>query len=191
VALYDYAHLCRKSYVGGSEFVDVDDLRFGIFVRDGKWNVVFRGSANRQNWLRDFDIVAARSPHGYLTHRGILEAFTHLWPHILDKIPSNPSYVRAVGHSLGGGIAAQMAHHFGCVAVTFGAPRLWWSGNQPPRISHVRVACDDDPVAMIPRWLFKHDCQERIMLEDKDCEFVNVDDHDIDVYISRLKWCTE
>jgi hypothetical protein len=185
--LIDYADLCARSYEDGPEFTTVGDLVFGVFEQDGIYRVVFRGSSNLDNWLRDVSVIPATTAKGYRTHGGILGAFETMWPEIFKRIPhADPSKVEAVGHSLGGGIAVQMAHYLGCRAVTFGCPRLWWSADDPPEIAHVRVACDDDPVPMVPHLFFKHDCREVIILSDRDNEIVNPEDHNISVYQHRL-----
>jgi len=176
--LRDYALLCRQSYMGGAEWVDVGDLRYGFF--DGV--LCFRGSSNAENWIRDFTIRPAMH-NGRLTHAGFVGAFEALRDAILPLIPGP---VVCIGHSLGAAIAVLFAEQLDCPAITFGCPRVWVRGFSLPVTNHQYIICDDDPVPMIPRLLYQA-FSDPIVLRDADGEIINPGDHDLDVYIQRLE----
>lgn len=177
------AQLCRESYVGGPEFMDVGDLRYGIFNVDGFLTVVFRGSANALNWLRDFNVGPRLTMHDHLAHGGFLSAFEELWPQLKDIGPN----VYVTGHSLGAAIAVLFAEALGCPVVTFGCPRVYSRLSSEPELLHSRIICDDDPVPMLPALTYSWRNAATLVLKDDDGELVNPEDHNIDVYLSRLK----
>lgn len=79
-----------------------------------------------------------------------------------------------------------LAERMGCEVVTFGCPRVYTKWGTTPVLNHIRIIRDEDPVPMIPRILFKHDC-EPVVLYDSDDETIEVKDHFIDGYIKCLK----
>lgn len=180
------AQLCSNSYtpVPASEWVDVKDLRFGIFDVDGMTAVVFRGSANAKNWLRNLTIIPNRSRGGHLVHKGFHTALETVWTELVHRIPKNANLI-TTGHSFGAAVALLAAEAFNCRAVTFGCPRVYWRFGCKPIIDHRRFACDDDPVPMTPHFLYRH-LEDGIVLHDPDDEWINPDDHGIEVYITRL-----
>lgn len=181
----DFAQLCQASYNGGLGFIDVEDLCFGVFPDSEKTVVVFRGTANGDNSLRDLLAVPALTVNGYIAHCGFVKAFAKLWPVVREYIPRNN--IVATGHSLGGALALIMGETIGCPIVTFGCPRVYWKYGNGPVLNHTRIICDDDPVPMIPRFFYRHLNEPHVNLRDQDHEIVNVKDHGIDVYVNRLQ----
>jgi len=191
ITLHDLALLCRQSYLGGSEWVDLKDLRFGIFEHHDQTIVVFRGSSNKANWLRDFDIIPKMMNSGQIVHRGFLNASQEIINHITANLDPNLPVV-VTGHSMGGGIAEVvcelLVNHdtkYNCIPVTFGKPRTLFLVSKNYTIDGLRIVCDDDPVPKVPR-IFYRQQSRALTLEDQDHEFLNPKDHDIEVYLKRL-----
>ena len=184
--LLRYAKLCQQSYDGGLDFIEVEDLCFGIIHSEGSTVIVFRGSANLENWLRDFSVFPARSQEGYLAHAGFVKAFNVLWPVLLNHIPKDRPIV-TTGHSLGGALAVLCAERLGCRAITFGCPRVYFWLTGMPKLYHTRIVCDDDPVTKVPHFLFKVPFAETRVLSDQDGELINPEDHRLGHYIKRLE----
>jgi hypothetical protein len=180
----DFAKLCQESYMGGDGWIDVEDLCFGVFEREGIPVLVFRGSSNTENWLRDFNVLTAESPKGFPAHAGFVSALKTLWPHI-EYMKGERIYI--TGHSLGGGIAVLAAEALTCPVVTFGCPRVYSRLTSGPEMLHSRIICDDDLVPMIPALGFHHLCEPAMVLKDNDHEIINPEDHNIAVYFDRLK----
>lgn len=176
------AILCEQAYTGGKGWIDVGDLRFGVFNDI----LCFRGSANAENWLRDVSVFPARSMKGYLAHAGFVNAMAKLWSDVLKVVP-DINKITVTGHSLGAAIAVLFAEAMNRPVVTFGCPRVYFLLSKPPKMQHERYICDDDPVPMVPRILFKHTCDPKQILTDIDNELINPKDHNISVYIKRLK----
>ena len=185
--LLDYAKLCQSSYAAlGGTWTDVYDLRFRVFNYPEKQVVCFRGSSNIKNWVRDFSFWPVRSPKGYLAHDGFTNAFKVVEPTLKKLIdPAKP--ITATGHSLGGAMAVIAGEAFNCPVVTFGCPRVYFRLSRAPLMDHTRIVCDDDPVPDVPLLMFHHLCPPAVVLQDSDGEFLNPEDHDIHVYISRLE----
>ena len=183
----ELAQLCQRSYDGGVEFTNVRDLAFGVIDCGDATVVVFRGSDNALNWLRDCSAVPERTRSGHYAHEGFVGAMDDLRDAVAARLPVGGKPIIYTGHSLGGAIAVLFAQEAGERAVTFGCPRVWWAPSATPSIDHVRVICDDDPVPMVPRIFFKHDLTEQvIVLNDHDGELVNPEDHFVDHYVDRL-----
>lgn len=130
--------------------------------------VVFRGSANRQNWLLNLD---ARLDGGI--HKGFKEAYDELQfdvRHRLDAFLDHHDGFKSLvitGHSLGGALACLHAMGINDPArfsdtrvITFGQPRVGDSGWEHmyntfvPNTLRVVHALDDVP--LIPGYPFKH-----------------------------------
>lgn len=183
----DCARLCQQSYQDDYG-VDVGDLRFAVEDRGAYAIVVFRGSDNVLNWLRDLEAIPARTRDGHWAHQGFVGAFDRLWGRVTHALAILGKPAIFTGHSLGGAIAVLFAEALYCQAVTFGCPRVWWRPGEPPRINHIRVICDDDPVPGVPRLLFQHDeGAVEVVLNDRDGELVNPEDHRMAHYLARLR----
>lgn len=182
------ATLCQLSYSEAcpSGFVDVDDLRFGVVNGDKEIVVVYRGSDNLMNWIRDLEAFPKHTRSGYLAHHGIVDAVNTVRDKVLAAISGVNKPIVVTGHSLGGGMAAITAQELNARAITFGAPRVWWDMSTPPVFRHTRVVCNDDPVPMIPRLFFQHDESTDVITLEDDGLPVDVEDHLIGHYINRL-----
>ena len=179
------ADLCELSYAPDSlppGFHDVGYLRYGITAKDGTTYVTFRGTANPMNILRDLRVWPSRSHRGFLAHLGFMGGFRALLDHI--PTPSGPTVF--TGHSLGGAVALLFAEKYGMPVVTFGCPRVYFRwGQSPDTVAHIRYVCDDDPVPMIPRLMYRHLCSP-VVLADND-RGIDIKDHSMSVYSKRLR----
>jgi pimeloyl-ACP methyl ester carboxylesterase len=181
LCLLSYSESCPKG------FTDVGDLRFGVMSGEEATIVVFRGSANAHNWMRDVEAVPPECTRtGHFAHRGFVEAVNDLWDHVVQAVSGINHPITFTGHSLGGAVAVLFAEELSVKAITFGSPRIWWDMSEVPAVQHVRVVCDDDPVPMVPHLLFQHDeTAEVITLKDGGFP-VDPADHFISHYIDRL-----
>lgn len=182
--LKECARLCELSYDDAAEgFTTVNDLRYGVFDLPLGKIIVIRGTANVDNWLTDARICPARSCGGYLAHRGFISAYRELCAGGMPTVRGEN--IIATGHSLGGAVATLLAEHIGCKLVTFGSPRVYWRFSKAPVLDHLRVVRDDDPVTMVPKFLYKHR-SEPVVLRDRDGHRIQVGDHFIKGYVSAV-----
>ena len=183
-----YAQLCAASYDDSAPgFTNINDLRFGVVDAGDVVIVVFRGSSNVLNWIRDCSALPTRTRSGHYAHGGFVGSMEALRGAVAEQLAGHTKPIVYTGHSLGGAIAALFAQESTARAVTFGCPRVWWTPSAAPSIEHTRVICDDDPVPMIPHCLFKHDLTESVItLADQDGEWVNPEDHFITHYLARM-----
>lgn len=179
------ALLCEQSYSEvNANFVTVDDLRYGIFATEHGKIIVIRGTDNLENWGVNANVLPARSCGGYLAHKGFIKAYRELCSAGMPTVKGQN--IVATGHSLGGALATLLAEHTGCKLVTFGSPRVYWRFAKAPKLDHIRVVRDDDPVPEVPKFLYKH-TQEPLVLKDGDHRLVQVKDHFMAGYIKALK----
>jgi len=175
------AKLCKDSYDDTAPgFVNVGDLRYGVFDTEYGTVIAIRGTANLDNWLTDARAFPARSCGGFLAHKGFVSAFRELCTGGMPTIKGGN--VIATGHSLGGAIATLLAEHTGCKLVTFGSPRVYWRFGRAPVLDHVRVVRDDDPVPMVPKFLYSHRC-DPVAIHDNDHHLIQVTDHLMTAYM--------
>lgn len=180
------AYLADEVYRTGTE---VDDLCYLASVQGGIAYLALRGTHNAVNVIRDLRVFPpAITPSGCLGHRGVISGYRKLVKGgILNDIPKGPPLVLS-GHSLGGGEVLPFAELLGCPVVTFGAMAVYLRG-MSPKIPHYRIVNDDDPVQFLPGIFHTHDCKPYITFRDHDREWLNVEDHDMALYINRLdKW---
>jgi hypothetical protein len=129
---------------------------------DGRWAIIFPGTASRADWITDFKFRREAWFAGSV-HRGFKDAYLSVNNEIVAKIPQN-SRVIVAGHSLGGALATLCAHAlkdlFKIEAVyTFGSPRV---GNGTFQRDYncalgektFRLFNAHDPVPYVPPWLF-------------------------------------
>jgi len=164
--MFAYAAYCPTSAISGwscwfcvsqnasdtSGFVwrgSVSNDAAGLYVYYGNrpststLEVVFRGSANIQNWISNIDFVQttyshAGAPSGLKVHQGFYTDYSILQPalttailHVFSTV-SGITKVKFVGHSLGGALATFAALEIGpqlpagvtYAAYTFGSPRV-------------------------------------------------------------------
>lgn len=178
------AYLCNLSYNTDrlpKGFCAVGDLRYGITIKDNITYVTIRGTANFLNVRRDLRVWPSRSHRGFLAHRGFLGGFRDLVEHI--PAPSGPTVF--TGHSFGAAVALLFAEKYGAPAVTFGCPRVYFRwGKSPDAVAHLRYICDDDPVPMVPRLLYRHLCRPVVLADDDGG--IDIKDHSMSVYSGRL-----
>lgn len=179
------AKLCESSYDDRAPgFVDVGDFRYGVFDSVHGTIICIRGTANLDNWLTDARVFPARSCGGYLAHKGFVTAYRELCS---GGMPTTKNgNVIVTGHSLGGAVATLLAEHIGCNLVTFGSPRVYWRFGKAPRLNHIRVVRDDDPVPEMPKFLYSHR-DKPLVLRDKDNHLVQIRDHFMSGYVKCLK----
>lgn len=181
------AELCEDSYKHGKGFRSMGDLRYGIVRDKDQTYLVFRGTANLPNGIRDVLCWPAETSTQFLAHKGFVSAFDMLQPSICNELPLRGRHdIIATGHSLGAAIALLFGEYFGCRVVTFGCPRVYFRFGVQPDIKHVRIVCDDDPVPMIPHFLYKHLNAAHVMT-DADGFHIDVEDHGMHVYSERLQ----
>jgi acyl-CoA synthetase (AMP-forming)/AMP-acid ligase II len=119
----DLARLCAASYSDASAFDYVDNgAQTGVWVAVKKLPdvdvIVFRGSDDVEDWLRDFDAAMISTPLG-LVHAGFYKNMDAV---ILDVRPCPV----ITGHSLGAAraaIYAAMQQHTPAHLALFGCPR--------------------------------------------------------------------
>jgi len=183
------AQLCKASYDDkDTRFTTIDELSFGVINIMGVTYLVFRGTYNIKGWLHDFTVVPSLTKGGYLAHTGFIFAMHELWNPICKSLDGLPRPWIITGHSLGGALAVLYGEQIKVPTITFGSPRVYsrMNGNIP-KIDHYRIITDDDLVPHVPESLmWKHDCDPYLILKDNDKEYINVEDHDINVYISQL-----
>jgi pimeloyl-ACP methyl ester carboxylesterase len=178
------AHLCAESYNDKSpDFITIGDLRYGVFDTLFGKIICIRGTANLDNWLTDARAFPARSCGGYLAHKGFVSAYREL---CAGGMPTTKGQkVIATGHSLGGALATLLAEHTGCRLVTFGSPRVYWRFGSAPKLNHIRIVRDDDPVPMIPALFYSHRSRP-LALRDSDHHLIQVKDHSMAGYSKAL-----
>lgn len=178
------AELCESSYDDAAPgFTTVGGLRYGVFGTPHGQIVCIRGTANFDNWLTDARVFPARSCGGYLAHKGFVAAYRELCAGGMPTSKGAP--VIATGHSLGGALATLLAEHIECPLVTFGSPRVYWRFGRAPTLDHIRVVRDDDPVPMVPKFLYSHRT-EPMKLKDNDLHLIQIGDHFMTGYRKML-----
>jgi predicted lipase len=140
----------------------------GTGKRAGESLVAIRGTASFADALTDARVSFARSPSGYVVHRGFSLTFESIKPEIesyFKKVNNNPSCIHVVGHSLGGALACLTAEYLSLlgnnvILYTFGCPRVGDSFYSA-QLNHLigvnninRVYHEADPVSMIPLYPF-------------------------------------
>jgi|SRR5665213_473388 len=130
--------------------------------------IVFRGTENRVDWLRDFD-CATEDWYGHRVHRGIGRLFDALLPSLPTRDATSKYIV--IGHSLGAGPATLTAFYMGSADLyTFESPRVGdqvfaAKFNGVANIRHFRIANAHDLVThLAPRPLYAH-CGSAVILD--------------------------
>lgn len=160
--------------------------------------ITFRGTLNKNDMMANIDARFYNLKNGIKIHHGFYKQFTSVEKCLMDclDVNSDASDVYVTGHSLGGSIGniasvhlAEIYPHLKFTCHTFGSPRV---GNQEFTRwflthvkEHVRVVNKFDPVTILPPWLHMDDI--RLELCGEESQWYNLYEHDIDVYISRLK----
>jgi hypothetical protein len=134
--------------------------------------IVFRGSANRQNWLENLDARLYRAEDGGSTHYGFTEEYLALHAEVQERFNllmedrRYPSLL-VTGHSLGGALACLCAYRLRTAlpspelrVITFGQPRvgtMYWQSMYNACIPNtLRVVHAYDDVPLLPGVPFHH-----------------------------------
>lgn len=185
--MFEYAKLCVSAY---KEDLDpeiwfiVDDLVYGLFNMEGRTTVVFRGSDNIENWIRDFDVPPVKNKNGLWVHSGFYDAFYKIWNESLEKKVDKNLPITFIGHSLGGAIAVCALDEFdyyGCNAITFGCPQVFVQGQDYPKMEHYRIVVDYDPVPNLPPLGYQHTIKPYYTIKTNDTQD-RIKYHSIDKY---------
>lgn len=182
--------LCEDIYNTADGYTDLEDLRYGVRVKGDTIFVVFRGTANLANGLRDVAVFPPVVLNKYVTHRGFAEAAVKLQNRVLATevdLPEPPWRMVFTGHSFGAAIAALLAFGWGQKAITFGCPAMHFWFAPRPVINHERIVCDDDPIPHLPAIFGRHTCDPTLVLKDRDHSLIDVKDHSMSVYNARLR----
>jgi len=128
-------------------------------ISEGRYVVLFPGSASAQDWLTNAKVRKTKWGEGKV-HRGFAHAFKSVADSVQDAIPPG-AIVLIAGHSLGGALATLCADAFQDIwrleaVYTFGAPRV---GNSAFARSYnnnilsertARIVNAHDPVPHVP-----------------------------------------
>lgn len=180
--LLDFSMMCEESYKGGRGWIEVDDLAYAIIPHEGKKVLCCRGSANFRNWMRDFFVVPKCSFDGFIIHGGVSDGASKI---IRSMSPHWVKIDYVTGHSLGGGIARELARFFHATSVTFGALKTDFRFGAMPVNRHFRCICDDDPVPMVPGAFYVQDRPADLVMTDGGLP-VDPADHFITHYSQRI-----
>lgn len=130
-------------------------------ITDGRFAVIFPGSASRRDWLTNAQI-RKESWGDARVHHGFKSAYQSIHAGLMEILPPHVSLVIA-GHSLGGALATLCADHLAALftitnVFTFGAPRVGnaqFAGEYSAILGRrtVRLVNAGDPVPHVP-WIF-------------------------------------
>jgi len=188
--------VCYSEYVYETEvgmIYYVDDHKV-LLVDDEVTNtlyVVFRGSYNVKNWMRDFQFYPAyRSYAGYV-HNGFADSVDLLSPLVSELIDNMHKSQKIVfcGHSLGGSIAQLFGQKFlnlNPLVVTIGSPRTYNRFSMTKKPAHIRIINNEDPVPKFLYFFYKHFQTELITIYDKNNGWIDPLDHSSERYVKKL-----
>lgn len=194
------AKLCQAVYAGqGATFsgwLDQNGITVGLLYRGSDAVVVFRGTADGEDWLRDVEALPQGTPDLGFVHAGFFEGMREFYNKNKWLLTGN---VTLTGHSLGAARAVLMA---GLMAADgkkparvalFGCPRPGGS----KLMSLVRSTgavitsyCNwEDPVPEVPYlpWVYTHLVDPPTSVQaPKKCA-VDVEDHFIIHYVEAMQ----
>jgi hypothetical protein len=116
------------SVAGFDQHWQIDDVLVGLKQVDGNNIIVFRGSANGNDWLHDVEALPVWHSKLGMVHAGFLDDMDQVYT-MLAPVVSQGGNVYITGHSLGGARARILAAMFACDKVivellcTFGSPK--------------------------------------------------------------------
>ena len=128
-----------------------------------KYFLVFRGTDEPKDWLKDVDVRKTETPFGKV-HNGFNEGVLAIWNDLVDALQGNRVLsVTVCGHSKGAGealIAAEWLQHlYSSVrkAYLFGCPRAKGVAAPAPYFPISRVVNNNDVICRVPTpWRFRH-----------------------------------
>lgn len=194
------AELCQKAYDGHPEdwfeFVTVNGIAAGVIQRDGGTIVAFRGSANKEDWLRDLDERPEDHPDLGKVHAGFLEGMEAAYNVLLPLLRGQQ--VQLTGHSLGAAHACLLAGLlaargrsparlalFGCPRPGFDRLRDLVLGAVPDITSYRNR---EDPVPLVPYLMgLYHHVVEPMAVRSRENDIGPVDDHFIAHYVDAMR----
>ena len=151
--------------------------------------IAFRGSADEDDWMRDFDAIPVENHYLGICHQGFLTGAQSALP-LLKQYTEKPFII--TGHSLGGALAIMLGALLmvngikPLKIVTFGAPNTGIADNIPKILESVpgnRYRNGDDPVPDIPPWPYQSD---RPHTQIGKALLNPIEDHMLDRYYSAL-----
>jgi hypothetical protein len=180
-SLLDYALLAKSAYNG----IPVCDHKYIVEQTKTCVYIAIAGTLNFENLFEDVFVWPHRTCKGAYAHAGVHRAFNEL-KDVVSRHYSPIKQICFIGHSLGGGIAQLFAEYYRCKVITFGSLKVYFRFKSTPRLTHIRVVCDDDPIVKVPGILYIHSCKS-ISLPDDDDELFDFGDHSLDYYIKQLQ----
>lgn len=192
------AKLCQAVYAGNSsiwdKWIEAGGITVGIKQDAVCTIVVFRGSANGEDWLRDLDEFPEEHPILGHVHSGFLEGMDAFYAVLRPFLHGN---VYLTGHSLGAAhacILAGLMRDYPLLqrVILFGCPR--------PGFAHLKrlvtAVCGSiasyrnrsDPVPEVPYLLglYKHVVEPTQLMSPTD-PFNPALEHSIDLYVQALQ----
>lgn len=120
--------------------------------------LVFRGTENVQDWVRNAEILLAPWEGPGRVHAGFLRALDEVWAELHPVLQGIETPIFYTGHSLGGAIAVLAAARIDAekrplAVYTFGAPRCGderFAQDHPLRQQTYRVVNNRDVVPLVP-----------------------------------------
>jgi hypothetical protein len=166
----DSANLCARIYQPDaatdpfwSHYWNQDGIVCGHVVTDGVDDIVFRGSDNIPDWIRDVDAIPIWDKKLGFVHAGFNLGLNDLYQSIL-KVVGNK--IRVKGHSFGAAHACELAGYFAydaasagvqCPVIdlcTFGQPKPAFANLgriiAKSGMRHVSYRNRNDPVPLVP-----------------------------------------
>lgn len=179
--LYSMAELCDIAYVKDDlcrrglfsnlgyaplAWFDKGGAQAALLLRNGVYFLVFRGTDEAGDWLKDADIRKVKTRFGYV-HRGFEKGVDAIWGDLVLKLQSTGGLRKRFvicGHSKGAGEATlaacrlQARRYDRVVGVyLFGSPRVGGYSFKYPKAPTYRVVNNNDIVCRVPSMLrFRH-----------------------------------
>lgn len=152
--------ICEQSYSGVFDLkilhsFSVKGVQVYILDADDYAILVFRGSDENKDWIKNFQVNFVNTIYGWM-HKGFKQSWDLVSSDIRNSLPNKPLYI--TGHSYGGALAFISGLFIPHVeVVTFGCPKVMRKGYpEYLKISHTRVRNCNDIVTMLPTKPYVH-----------------------------------